>query len=133
MHWPAHVLWFRTHTVRNLASSRTSSRSSVTAAVEQPSGEELAREAAQKEAIAESIIAREEAASGRAFDPGFRAQVNRGLASLPLTLLEAQTQRSGLGPYNLGDTQADLVYTPVTPCRIIDTRRAGGPIGGGDW
>ena len=30
----------------------------------------------------------------------------------------------------LGDTGADLIYTPVAPCRIIDTREpgAGGPI-----
>jgi hypothetical protein len=35
------------------------------------------------------------------------------------------------GPSDLGDSQADLVYTPVTPCRIIDTRLAGGPIAGG--
>ena len=31
----------------------------------------------------------------------------------------------------LGDTDADLVYSSVTPCRIIDTREAGGPIAGG--
>ena len=35
------------------------------------------------------------------------------------------------GPLNLGDSQADLLYTPVTPCRIMDTRLAGGPIAGG--
>ena len=29
----------------------------------------------------------------------------------------------------LGDTGDDLVYTPVTPCRVVDTRNAGGPIG----
>lgn len=28
----------------------------------------------------------------------------------------------------LGDLADDLVYTPVTPCRIVDTRNAGGPI-----
>src|SRR5258706_13239493 len=38
---------------------------------------------------------------------------------------------TGKGPLNLGDSQADLVYPPVTPCRIIDTRLAGGPIAGG--
>ena len=32
---------------------------------------------------------------------------------------------------DLGDTGADLIYTPVSPCRIIDTRVAGGPIAGG--
>lgn len=30
-----------------------------------------------------------------------------------------------------GDTGADLVYTPLTPCRIIDTRLAGGTIAAG--
>jgi hypothetical protein len=30
----------------------------------------------------------------------------------------------------LGDGGADLVYTPVTPCRLADTRNAGGQIGG---
>jgi hypothetical protein len=29
----------------------------------------------------------------------------------------------------LGDAADDLVYTPVTPCRIADTRNAEGPIG----
>ena len=28
----------------------------------------------------------------------------------------------------LGDTGKDVTYTPITPCRIIDTRLAGGPI-----
>jgi hypothetical protein len=105
------------------------SQPSLTAAVDQPTGEEQAGRDAQKEQIAESIIAREEAASGRAFDPGFRTQVKRGLVSLPMTTLESQT--SGLGPHSLGETQVDLLYTPVAPCRIIDTRLAGGAIGAG--
>ena len=88
-----------------------------------------APDAAQKEVIAESIIAREEAASGRAFDPAFRAGVRSRLASHSLAALESQRESAlGLGPTLLGDTQADLVYTPVTPCRIIDTRVAGGQI-----
>ncbi len=32
-------------------------------------------------------------------------------------------------PYALGDTTGDLVFTPLQPCRILDTRSAGG--GGG--
>ncbi|SDD58394.1 hypothetical protein [Aquimonas voraii] len=38
--------------------------------------------------------------------------------------------RSGLDPMAkaLGDPDRDLVFVPVTPCRIIDTRVAGGPI-----
>lgn len=31
----------------------------------------------------------------------------------------------------LGTAASDLVYTPITPCRILDTRVAGGPLGGG--
>jgi hypothetical protein len=30
----------------------------------------------------------------------------------------------------LGDAAIDLVFTPVTPCRILDTRIVGGPISG---
>jgi hypothetical protein len=37
----------------------------------------------EREAIAESIISREETASERAFDPRFRAQVKNRLASCP--------------------------------------------------
>jgi len=36
------------------------------------------------------------------------------------------------GPqFTLGDTDKDFVYTPVKPCRIFDTRKAGGSIGSG--
>src|SRR5262245_55919313 len=30
-----------------------------------------------------------------------------------------------------GDNDLDIVFVPITPCRIIDTRNAGGPIAGG--
>jgi hypothetical protein len=36
-------------------------------------------------------------------------------------------------PFVLGDTDKDLVYTPINPCRIIDTRKAGGPIGSNSY
>src|SRR5262249_57033096 len=32
---------------------------------------------------------------------------------------------------SLGDSTDDLVYTPVTPCRILDTRNFGGAFAGG--
>lgn len=32
------------------------------------------------------------------------------------------------GPASLGNSGTDLVYTPITPCRIVDTRLAGGKI-----
>ena len=34
----------------------------------------------------------------------------------------------GDGTQAFGDFEGDLVYTPVAPCRILDTRVAGGPI-----
>ena len=99
---------------------------------QQAGREEQARVAAQKEAIAESIIAREEAASRRAFDPGFRAEAKIKLASRSFDELESiRVQSRGLGIKAYGSSQADLVYTPVTPCRIIDTRLAGGAIAAG--
>jgi len=94
-------------------------------------GQEPPSEAVQKEAVAESIVAREEAASDRQFDPVFRAKAKELLATLPLAELVAQTGEDGLGLSSLGDSQADLVYTPVTPCRIIDTRLAGGILAAG--
>jgi len=44
----------------------------------------------------------------------------RGLTSKALALDGTKT---------LGSTTSDLVFTPVTPCRIVDTRVAGGPVG----
>ncbi len=35
-------------------------------------------------------------------------------------------ESNGPAPLAVGDSAADLVYTPVAPCRIIDTRGAGG-------
>jgi hypothetical protein len=81
--------------------------------------------------IAGEIVAREQEASGRPFDAAFLDQMRGNLANLSLEqLVEVQQRASGLLPIPniLGSTQADLVYTPVTPCRIIDTRSSGGPI-----
>ena len=36
-----------------------------------------------------------------------------------------------IGAKALGSTTTDLVYTPVVPCRILDTRVVGGPIAAG--
>jgi hypothetical protein len=81
--------------------------------------------------IAGEIVAREQEASGRPFDAAFLDRIRGNLANLSLEqLAEVQQRASGLLPIPniLGSTQADLVYTPVAPCRIIDTRSAGGPI-----
>lgn len=44
---------------------------------------------------------------------------------------QAQVLHSGPGTALLGSTTADLVYTPLAPCRIADTRNVGGVITGG--
>ena len=112
-----------TRSVRGLLVSRPS----VSAFWRQPPvGQEPTSDVAQVQAAAESIVVREEALSERAFDPVFRVKARELLAALPLAELVAQTGDDGLGLNALGDTQADLVYTPVTPCRIIDTRLGGG-------
>ena len=47
--------------------------------------------------------------------------------------LATQAQVLGSSPHQalLGSTASDLVYTPLAPCRIVDTRVIGGPITGG--
>jgi Chaperone of endosialidase len=95
------------------------------------SGQEATSDLAHVQAVAEAIVAREEVLSERAFDPAFRAKAKELLATLPLAELVAPTAEDGLGLNSLGDNQADLVYTPLTPCRILDTRIAGGAIPAG--
>ena len=45
-------------------------------------------------------------------------------------LVPGQTAQTSLSE-QLGDLIDDLVYTPVAPCRLVDTRVAGGAIAGG--
>lgn len=47
-----------------------------------------------------------------------------------ITMLAAQ-KGGTVTPQVLGALTSDLVYTPVAPCRILDTRNAGGPIAAG--
>lgn len=46
------------------------------------------------------------------------------------SLAPASVRAADLGKA-LGSAAADLVYTPITPCRILDTRVAGGTLAGG--
>src|SRR5262245_24623832 len=54
-----------------------------------------------------------------------------GLGLMLAVAVPAWGQAGGPIPRALGDPAADLVFSPVNPCRIIDTRLAGGPIAGG--
>jgi hypothetical protein len=84
------------------------------------------------QALAESIIARAESSSGRALAPGFRAGAVKRLAALsPDALGEIDVAGAGIGIQAYASSGVDLVFVPVTPCRIIDTRLAGGIIAAG--
>ena len=54
---------------------------------------------------------------------GLRTVVANGLSSA------APAHAALAGSKALGDASADLSYTPLTPCRIADTRLAVGPLG----
>jgi len=50
----------------------------------------------------------------------------RSVESAPdLESLSAAVAAETIEPMSLGSTGEDLVYTPITPCRYIDTRNAG--------
>jgi hypothetical protein len=71
------------------------------------------------------------------------AELQRALAKVPaavvLNAAEAKSLAevggalfgqgaSGVGPADLGSANSDLVFFPVTPCRLVDTRLAGGAL-----
>ena len=94
----------------------------------------LLGDATPKRDLAESLVARREAALHRTFDPAYRLRLVEALSSLPSARLEALESQGEAAPLPniLGDSSADLVYTPVVPCRALDTRNVGGPIAAGE-
>jgi hypothetical protein len=83
------------------------------------------KQATQNAWLAESIVASRESAMGRSFDAVYRASLKNSLASLPAKEIESLRYAGGevsLGRNSIGDSSANLVYTPVTPCRVFDTR-----------
>ena len=83
------------------------------------------QQAMQNALLAESVVALRESAMGRSFDPVYRASLKNALATLPTTQLESLQyagSEGSLEPDAIGDSSADLIYTPVTPCRVFDTR-----------
>jgi hypothetical protein len=92
------------------------------------------RDAASTKNLAESLVSRREATLRRAFDPAYRYRLVEALSSLPSARLEALESEGADAPLPnlLGDTSADLVYTPVVPCRAFDTRLVGGPLAAGE-
>ncbi len=91
-------------------------------------------DAASRARLIESIIAARERAGGRPFSSGLKHAVEANLSLLDAPMLETLAQAGGLGdlraltPSALGDAGSDLVFTPVAPCRIVNTTVAGGVI-----
>jgi hypothetical protein len=115
--------------------------------------ETLRRIENDKSGYAAAVVARWEDAARDAgrWDPGFSSDLLAALAKLPAESLlaagetptfkrmlavlatgRAEPATDGAATNALGDPQDDVVYTPVTPCRIVDTRlTADGALGGG--
>ena len=96
--------------------------------------EAATREGARRQELTASILAAREAASGRKFSPALRGSLAAKLARVDSTALEAFANAGGLGnidalaPNALGDSAADLVFTAVTPCRIVNTVATSTPL-----
>ena len=104
-------------------------------------------QAAEKLALAQQILqAREQAGERGPFEASFKQhwteQLTRLSVSQLLTIVAAGRDANlrqqiasmagaaladGVSP-DLGDSDADLVFTKVTPCRVTDTRVAGGAL-----
>lgn len=81
--------------------------------------------------LAEQLVASRESL-GREFPAAVRAQLVDRLSHESLQQLEQRQHGGSIATTALGDSTADLVYTPLaSPCRIIDTRVAGGALTGG--
>lgn len=93
--------------------------------------QEVTVERERKEALASQFVAQKEQQTRREFTAAGRHRMIEQLAStrstddlLALTYDPAAARR--IVTSALGDSGRDLIFTPVAPCRIIDTRLAGG-------
>jgi hypothetical protein len=88
----------------------------------------------RKQHLSESIVAAREGLTQRWYSAKVRQQLIDELAARPVAELEALAAdpRRDIGPRVLGDTSQHLVFTPVVPCRIVDTRVVGGAMNPGE-
>lgn len=71
-----------------------------------------------------------EGASAALSGAGKRLSDDQVIDSMARASLDPRLTQGDAGTMALGSTTFDLVYTPITPCRILDTRVAGGAIAG---
>lgn len=67
---------------------------------------------------AENIVSEREAISGRTLDPTYRENLVRDIAVMPAAQLENNLN----GSKSEAAPPTNLLFNPVVPCRIIDTR-----------
>jgi hypothetical protein len=98
----------------------------------------------ERTSLAFAIIERvAQEAKARGLQPGWRQSMLEALLPLgehrlrrveqearTLQLLSAAIAASADEPATLGDGMSDFTFTPVTPCRYVDTRNAAGKISG---
>jgi hypothetical protein len=104
-------------------------------------GQDAVDDSAQRQTLAAQIVQSWEAVQTRTVDGAWKEALRARIAE-QFTLAELQSVPNGSLPQasspaegamtnRVGDSQADLVYTPVPPCRIVDTRNAGGIMAAG--
>lgn len=104
------------------------------------------KEIQARQQLANAIVSRyEHEAKAKRFGPEWRLGMMHTLLAVPSSTLQslaasagsvsqrelvrkAKTAKGRPGGKALGDVDEDLVFTPLTPCRLADTRFAGGPI-----
>lgn len=90
-----------------------------------------------KERLVDQIMATAEQRAGQEWDASSKENLKRGLLAKPFAeLAEAARGEQALevlmGGNALGGTLSDFVFTPVPPCRALDTRAGSGIQGDGD-
>ncbi len=105
-----------------------------------PAGQEAAAAASPaddfaKKDLVEGMLRDAKQAAGKDFDAKFRAAASQNLLALPAEeLARLAGQGNGLNTIvtrTLGSATGDLVYTPMSPCRIFDSRTGSGVQGAG--
>ena len=92
---------------------------------------------AAKERLVDQIMAEGEQRAGQEWDAPSKENLKRGLLGRPFAEL-AQAARGGqalevlMGVNALGGALSDFVFTPIPPCRALDTRAGSGFQGAGD-
>lgn len=82
----------------------------------------------QSVAMAADAVNLQEALQRNTFEGAWATLKGRGGVMDDQGVLDALASADGEQPDALGDFERDLVYTALEPCRIVDTRVAGGPI-----